>query len=303
MTRDVTILEVGPRDGLQNEAGFIPTEKKQQLIRMLADAGLTRIEATSFVHPKRVPQMADAEEVARSLADIPHVSFSALVPNRKGYERAASYALGEINWVTSASPAFNKANINQTIEENLEAFRELVPLAGESGRLLRFSIATSFGCPFAGRVDPDVVVRLAELALDAGAGEISIADTIGIAVPDEVFSLCDRLVKAVGSERLSLHLHDTRGLALTNTYAAYTAGIRTFETAAGGLGGCPFAPGAAGNVATEDVVYMFERMKVKTGIEFSKLLDASEYAVSLSMRMPLGRIRLVEKKEQSTIGF
>ncbi|USG66786.1 hydroxymethylglutaryl-CoA lyase [Brevibacillus ruminantium] len=303
MNRDVTIIEVGPRDGLQNEAGFIATEKKQQLIHMLADAGLQRIEATSFVHPKRVPQMADAEEICEGLEGVPHVSFSALIPNRKGFERAVRFRLGEVNWVTSASPAFNKENINQTIEENLEAFRELVPLAKEAGLLLRFSIATSFGCPFAGRIDPDVVVRLAEQALEAGAGELGIADTIGIAVPNEVYALCDRLVKEVGQDKLSLHLHDTRGLALANTYAAYTAGIRTFETAAGGLGGCPFAPGAAGNVATEDVVYMFERMRVRTGIEFSKLLDASEYAVSLSMRMPLGRIRLVEKKEQSTILF
>ena len=147
------------------------------------------------------------------------------------------------------------------------------------------------------------MLQLSQKALAAGADEIAIADTIGIAVPDEVYDLCSRLIQACGQDRLSLHLHDTRGLALANTYAAYTAGIRTFETAVGGLGGCPFAPGAAGNVATEDVVYLFERMKVRTGIEFSKLLDASEYAVGLSMRMPLGRIRLVENKEHSTIAY
>ncbi|MDA5107422.1 hydroxymethylglutaryl-CoA lyase [Brevibacillus thermoruber] len=301
MTTDVTIIEVGPRDGLQNEPGFIPTEKKLRLIGMLADAGLRRIEAASFVHPQRVPQMADAEAVMGGLPRVSGVSFAALIPNRRGLERAAAYRLDEINWVTSASPAFNRRNINQTIEENLEAFRELVPLVRQAGQRIRFSIATSFGCPFSGRVEPDVVLRLAEQAIAAGADEIGVADTIGIAVPDEVYALSRRLIDAVGTERIALHLHDTRGLALANTYAAYTAGIRSFETAVGGLGGCPFAPGAAGNAATEDVVYMFERMKVRTGVDFSKMLDAAEYAVSFSMRMPLGRIRLVESKEQPTI--
>ncbi|MBR8661678.1 MULTISPECIES: hydroxymethylglutaryl-CoA lyase [unclassified Brevibacillus] len=298
MTTDVTIIEVGPRDGLQNEPCFIPTEKKLRLIGMLVNAGLRRIEAVSFVHPQRVPQMADAEAVMDGLPRVSGVSFAALIPNRRGFERAAACRLDEINWVTSASPAFNRHNINQTIEENLDAFRELVPLVRQAGQRIRFSIATSFGCPFSGRVDPDVVLQLAEQAIAAGADEIGVADTIGIAVPDEVYALSRRLIDAVGTERIALHLHDTRGLALANTYAAYTAGIRSFETAVGGLGGCPFAPGAAGNAATEDVVYMFERMKVRTGVDFSKLLDAADYAVSLSKRKPLGRIRLVESKNR-----
>jgi hydroxymethylglutaryl-CoA lyase len=301
---DVTLVEVGPRDGLQNEPGFIPTEKKVQLIHKLAAAGLRRIEATSFVHPQKVPQMADADEVMGRLAGLPNVSLSALVPNRRGFERASAHRLAEINWVTAASPAFNARNINQTIEENLQAFRELVPPAKQEGIHVRFSIATSFGCPFEGKVEPDQVLRLVEQALEAGADEIGVADTIGIAVPDQVHRLCERLIRLTGeAAAVSLHFHDTRGLALANVYAAYTAGIRTFETAVGGLGGCPFAPGAAGNVATEDVVYMFERMGIKTGVDFSQLLDASELAASMSIRSPLGRIRLVEDKAKPTFYY
>lgn len=246
MRAEVTLIEVGPRDGLQNEPNFVPTEKKLQLIRMLANAGLKRIEAASFVHPQKVPQMADAEAVMAGVSGLSGgVVFSALVPNRKGFERASRHRLEELNWVTSASPAFNRQNINQSIEENLKAFTSLVPDAKRAGMKLRFSIATSFGCPFMGQVPPDDVLQLAEQALSAGADEIGIADTIGIAVPDQIHSLCSRMLTITEPKRISLHLHDTRGLALTNIYSAYTAGIRLFETAAGGLGGCPFAPGAA----------------------------------------------------------
>lgn len=300
---EVTIIEVGPRDGLQNETEFIPTYRKLELIHKLIAAGLRRIEASSFVHPLKVPQMADAAEVMQALSAVGGVSLSALIPNQKGFERAREHRLDEINWVTAVSPTFNVRNINQTIEENLQAFTLLVPLAREAGIKTRFSIATSFGCPYEGKVDPDKVQMLVDQALEAGADEIGIADTIGIAVPDQVFAMCRRLLPVTGDIPISIHLHDTRGLALANVYAAYTAGIRTFEAAVGGLGGCPFAPGAAGNVATEDVVYMFERMKVKTGVKFSELLDASELSVSLSKRNPLGRIRLVEDKQNLTFHY
>jgi hydroxymethylglutaryl-CoA lyase len=298
---EVQIIEVGPRDGLQNEAEFVPTEKKLQLIDKLLDAGITRMEATSFVHPKKVPQMSDASDIMRKLQEYKNVSFGALVPNRRGFERAREQRIDEVNWVTAASQTFNARNINQSIEENFEAFVQLVPLMKEAGVKIRFSIATSFGCPFEGKVDEDKVLSLALAAFKAGADEVGLADTIGIAVPDHVYSLCSKVLKYSRSDSVAIHLHDTRGLALANTYAAYTAGIRLFEAAVGGLGGCPFAPGAAGNVATEDVVYMFERMNVKTGIDFSRLLEASDFAVSLSKRNPLGRIRLVENRNQLTI--
>ncbi|MFM1652038.1 hydroxymethylglutaryl-CoA lyase [Brevibacillus sp. B_LB10_24] len=298
---EVQIIEVGPRDGLQNEAEFVPTEKKLELIDKLLDAGITRMEATSFVHPKKVPQMSDASDIMRKLQGYKNVSLGALVPNRKGFERASEQRIDEVNWVTAASQTFNARNINQSIEENFEAFTQLVPLMKEAGVKIRFSIATSFGCPFEGKVDEDKVLSLALAAFKAGADEVGLADTIGIAVPDHVYSLCSKVLKYSRSDSVAIHLHDTRGLALANTYAAYTAGIRLFEAAAGGLGGCPFAPGAAGNVATEDVVYMFERMNVKTGIDFSRLLEASDFAVSLSKRNPLGRIRLVENRNQLTI--
>ncbi|WP_019120306.1 hydroxymethylglutaryl-CoA lyase [Brevibacillus massiliensis] len=298
---EVQIIEVGPRDGLQNEAEFVPTEKKLQLIDKLLDAGITRMEATSFVHPKKVPQMSDASDIMCKLQEYKNVSFGALVPNRRGFERAREQRIDEVNWVTAASQTFNARNINQSIEENFEAFVQLVPLMKEAGVKIRFSIATSFGCPFEGKVDEDKVLSLALAAFKAGADEVGLADTIGIAVPDHVYSLCSKVLKYSRSDSVAIHLHDTRGLALANTYAAYTAGIRLFEAAVGGLGGCPFAPGAAGNVATEDVVYMFERMNVKTGIDFSRLLEASDFAVSLSKRNPLGRIRLVENRNQLTI--
>ncbi|MFY0543930.1 hydroxymethylglutaryl-CoA lyase [Brevibacillus sp. H7] len=301
--RDVTIIEVGPRDGLQNEPGFIPTDKKLQLIRTLIEAGVNRLEATSYVHPQRVPQMADAAEIMGALSEEKGVSLSALVPNLKGFERARAHRLDEVNWVSAASETFNARNINQTVEENIRAFEQLVAKAKQEGIKVRFSIATSFGCPFEGRIDQEQVIRLVERALQAGADEIGIADTIGIAVPDQVFQLCSRVLQISGSVPIAVHLHDTRGLALANVYAAYSAGIRMFESAVGGLGGCPFAPGAAGNVATEDVVYLFERMKVRTGLDFSKLLDASELAVGLSQRKALGRIRLVEDKWNPTFHF
>lgn len=298
---EVTIIEVGPRDGLQNEQKFVPTEKKMELIQKLLNAGIQRLEATSFVHPKKVPQMADASEIMKALADQRSVSLSALIPNLKGYERACAHRIDEVNWVTAASQTFNARNINHSVEENLEEFKKLVPAAKQAGIKIRFSIAASFGCPYEGKINEESVIALVNQAIEAGADEIGVADTIGIAVPDQVFALCSRLLQNVGSTPLAIHLHDTRGLALANTYAAYTAGIRVFEAAVGGLGGCPFAPGAAGNVATEDVVYMFERMNVKTGIDFPKILDASDFAVSLSQRNPLGRIRLVEDRMKPTI--
>lgn len=294
----VTIIEVGPRDGLQNEKEFVPTEKKVELIRKLSETGLQRIEATSYVHPKWVPQMADADSVMGAMGNEQNISFGVLIPNKKGYERAIQYRVDEINWVTAATKTFNAKNINQSMDENLAAFRWIVPLAKARGIKVRFSIAVSFGCPYEGRVAQEAVYFLVKQGFELGADEVGIADTIGVAVPDQVFQLCSQLLDFLPPNTLALHLHDTRGMALANTYAAYTAGVRIFETAIAGLGGCPFAPGAAGNVATEDVVYMFERMKIQTGINLSELLDVSDYAVSLSKRKALGKIRSLEDRSK-----
>jgi hydroxymethylglutaryl-CoA lyase len=293
----VTIIEVGPRDGLQNELQFVPTEKKVELIHRLCESGIRRVEAVSFVHPNKVPQMADAEEVMKALSRIEGVAISALIPNEIGFERALGNRIKEVNWVTSASETFNQKNINQSIEENFIAFKRLVPRAKQAGVKLRFSVSMSFECPYEGNIKQDNVRNLVNRAIEAGADEVGIADTIGVAVPDQVNSLCSTLVKDTGSFPLAVHLHDTRGLALANTYAAHNAGIRMFESSIGGLGGCPFAPGAAGNAATEDVVHMFEKMNIDTGIDLSKLLDASDFAVKLSQREPLGRIRTIKDRE------
>ncbi|WP_066073812.1 hydroxymethylglutaryl-CoA lyase [Neobacillus soli] len=293
----VSIVEVSPRDGLQNEPIWVPTEKKIKLINLLAEAGMKQIEATSFVHPKKVPQMADAEEVIQACSSLQDVEITALIPNVKGYERASQFSIHEVNWVTAATETFNQRNIGRSINENFNEFTKIIANKEKTPLKICFSIAVSFGCPYEGEVNPDVVLALVERAVAAGANRIGIADTIGIADPEQTNRLLSRVLEITGELPVSIHLHDTRGLGLTNSYAAFQAGVRIFETAASGIGGCPFAPGAAGNLSTEDLVYMFHRMSVDTGINFDRLLDAADYAASLSSKTPLGRIRQVERKK------
>lgn len=294
----VKIIDVSPRDGLQNDPRLATVEEKRKLIELLVEAGIKDVEATSFVHPLKVPQMADASKVLDAITDLEDLKTIALVPNIKGYERAHYHKLTEVNWVSSATETFNQKNIGQSVDENLRQYQTLTAKAKEDGINTCFSIAVSFGCPYEGNVSEDNVLRLVEKVKKAGADRIGIADTIGIAVPDQVERVMKRVINLVGNTPVTIHLHDTRGLGSANAYAAYQAGVRVFETSASGIGGCPFAPGAAGNLATEDLVYLFHRMNIETGVDFDRLLIAADYAANLSTKNPLGRIRHVENQNK-----
>lgn len=298
---DVKIIDVSPRDGLQNDPKLISTVEKVNLVKHLLEAGLNTVEVTSFVHPVKVPQMADASEVLKVVTKWTSLQAIALIPNLKGYERAKEHSLSEVNWVSSATESFNQKNIGLSIDENLSQFETLVVQAKKDGIKTCFSIAVSFGCPYEGEVSEEQVLNLVKRVKDAGADRIGIADTIGIATPDQVERLMKKVIEVAGEIPVTIHLHDTRGLGSANAYAAYQAGVRIFETAVSGIGGCPFAPGAAGNLATEDLVYLFHRMNIDTGLDFEKLLDAADYAASLSSKNPLGRIRHVERKQTKGI--
>ncbi len=294
---DVKVIEVSPRDGLQNDPNFVVTSKKKELVNLLIKAGLKQIEVTSFVHPKKVPQMADAPELLNEVISFDNFEAIALIPNLKGYDRAKEHTLSEINWVSSATETFNKKNIGIPIDDNLKQFESLVKITENIDIKTCFSIAVSFGCPYEGKVNEENVLKLVKRARNVGADRIGIADTIGIATPDQVESLMKKVLEAAENTPVAIHLHDTRGLGLANAYSAYQSGIRIFETSVSGIGGCPFAPGAAGNLATEDLVYLFHRMGIDTGIDFEKLLDAADYAASISSMNPLGRIRHVARNE------
>lgn len=292
------IIDVSPRDGLQNEHVIVPIEKKIKLIEMLVESKIKKIEATSFVHPLKVPQMSDAEYVLKSCERFSDIEFVALIPNMKGFHRATKTKIPEVNWVTAATETFNFKNIGMNIEENFTQFKQLMEESGKQNIKVCFSIAVSFGCPYEGDVDPENVLSLVERAIEAGVQRIGIADTIGIATPKQIKELLTEVLKITKDVPVAIHLHDTRGMGLANAYAAFEAGVRIFETSVSGIGGCPFAPGAAGNLATEDLVYMFERMGIRTGINFEKLLEAADFAASLTTNPALGRIRHIEKAKR-----
>lgn len=294
----VTIIDVSPRDGLQNDPRLVSVEQKVELVNKLVAAGVHKVEVTSFVHPLKVPQMADANEVLQALSDKDDLEAIALIPNLKGYERAREHRLSEVNWVSAATETFNEKNIGMSIEDNMSQFLQVLEEAKKDGIRTCFSVAVSFGCPYEGDVDEENVLQIVRRIKEAGVDRIGIADTIGIATPDHVERLMKKVLAIAGDTPVAIHLHDTRGLGLANAYAAYKAGVRIFETSASGIGGCPFAPGAAGNLATEDLVYLFERMNIPTGIDFQKLLGVADYAASLSTKNPLGRIRHVEKQRE-----
>ncbi len=275
----VTIMEVGPRDGLQNESVLVPTGAKVALIRRLIAAGLVEIEATSFVHPQWIPALADADDV---MAALPRagVRYSTLVPNIRGYERAVSVRPDEIVLFCSATESHNRANLNRSTAESLEQLALVAARAKADGFRLRGAISTSFWCPFEGRVPPARVCAIAQAYEAMGADEVGISDTLGAADPLHVSTLVADVQSAVGIG-LSLHLHDTYGMALACVVAGLDAGIERFDSSIGGLGGCPYAPGAAGNIATEDLVFMLHRMGVETGIDEDALMDAARYAQSL----------------------
>jgi hydroxymethylglutaryl-CoA lyase len=274
----VEIVEVGPRDGLQSESQLLPTARKVEFIHRLAAAGLPRIEVASFVNPRRVPQMADAEAVLAALAPMKRASpFIGLVLNRRGFERAQAAGCGEVGMAIAASESFSQRNQGCSIEEGLTAWLDIARLATDAGIRAQLTISTAFGCPFEGEVAPERVIRLAERAAAASPVEIAVADTIGVAVPTQVSELLRQLHGAIPETRLRAHFHNTRNTGLANAYAAVEAGVRTLDASCGGIGGCPFAPAATGNIPTEDLIYMLHRMGFATGVDLAALLDTSRW--------------------------
>jgi len=277
----VTICEVGPRDGLQNEARNVPTPDKIRLIEALADAGIQRMEATSFVAPKWIPNLADAGEVLGGIRRRPGVTYAALVPNLKGLERALAARVDEAVIFLSASESHSRKNINKSIAEALETYREVAGAVEQAGLRLKAAISTSFGCPYEGDVDPLTVVGIAMALVEMGVEEVGVADTTGMANPRQVFDLVSHLAKHVPIDMISLHFHDTRGTALANALAGLQAGVTSFDGSVGGLGGCPYAAGATGNVATEDLVHMLHEMGIETGVNLEKLIECARLAQAL----------------------
>ena len=276
----VTIYEVGPRDGLQNEARQVPTAEKIKFIDALVASGIRDIEITSFVSPKWIPQLADASEVARGVARPPGVRMSALVPNRRGLETAMAAGMKEVAVFLSASETHNKKNVNKTIADTLTAFDDVIPHARAANLPVRAYVSTVYGCPYEGDVDPEKVVTLVGQLRDMGVYQVSLGDTIGVANPRQTEEVLGKILAKHPAESVAAHFHDTQGTAVANCLVALTMGITTIDSAAGGLGGCPYAPGASGNLATEDIVAMLHAMGVETGIDLDKLTEASRTAAT-----------------------
>jgi hydroxymethylglutaryl-CoA lyase len=281
----VSIREVAPRDGLQNEEP-IPTDHKVRLIDALSDTGVRRIEAVSFVHPKAIPQMADADEVWARAWHNPAVRYSALIPNTRGAQRALAAGFGEIEVVVSASDTHNRRNLNRSTDESLDDITALIPLIHEAGAKLEVIVATSFGCPFEGDIDPKRVASIVERVRADGADRIAFGDTTGMATPRRVRDLLSEVRPDL------LHFHNTRGTGLANVLTALELGITEFDASVGGIGGCPYAPGASGNIATEELVHMLEDMGISTGIDLEKLITVAQLAEGLLGRtLPSGVLR------------
>lgn len=271
----VVVKEVGPRDGLQNEKGFISTEDKIAWINMLSNTGLRHIEISSFVNPKWIPALADAFEVAKGITRVPGVTYSALVPNEKGLARALAAGVDETAVFISASETHNQKNINKSIAETFPVLREVVEQSLAADKSVRGYVSTVFGCPYEGQISIDAVIRVAEALLEMGIDELSLGDTIGVAAPKQVYEVLSALLKKFPADRLAMHFHDTRGTAMANVLMSLDMGITTFDGALGGLGGCPYAPGASGNLATDDLLYMLANMGIDSGIDREKLLQAA----------------------------
>jgi hydroxymethylglutaryl-CoA lyase len=271
----VKIVEVGPRDGLQNERVTIPTQVKVDYITALGDAGLRVIEAGAFVSPKWVPQMADTAAVYAEIPKDPGVEYPVLVPNMRGLERAIEAGVKSIAIFTASSESFNKRNINMSIDESFDNYAPVTMRALHEGMRVRGYVSTAFGCPYEGDVAPEKVLEVCARLLDLGCYEVSVGDTIGVGTPMQVQGVVGMLLQVIPTSKLAMHFHDTRGTALANTLAALEMGIATFDASSGGLGGCPYAPGASGNLATEDLVYMLDRMGIETGVDLQRLVHAS----------------------------
>jgi len=273
----VRIVEVSPRDGLQNEAKIVTTEKKAEFIRLLAAAGLADIEVASFVHPRWIPQLADAQDLINRLEKNPNVRYSALVPNVKGLERAIESGIRRIAVFTAASETFNRKNINMGVQESIDVFKPVVDRALKEGMSVRGYVSTCFVCPYEGRIAKEKVAEVARALFDLGVDEVSIGDTIGAATPRDVELTAGHLLQQFPAAKLAMHFHDTYRMAVANVYQSLQMGLTTFDSSAGGLGGCPYAPGAAGNVATEDVLYLFHQLGIETGVSMELLKRASHF--------------------------
>jgi len=276
LPRRVRIVEVGPRDGLQNEPAPIATADKIAFVNALTAAGHQAIEVTAFVSPKWVPQMADAADVFAGIERRPGTRYSALVPNLSGLQRAVDAAVDEVAIFAAASESFSRKNINQSIDASLETYRAVCAKARDAGLRVRGYVSTAFGCPFEGAVDPAEVARVCAALFEMGAYEVAVSDTIGIGHPGQVPPVVDAVAGRVPLDRIALHFHDTRGTALANVLAALQLGISVFDASAGGLGGCPYAPGATGNLATEDLLYMLDGLGIETGVSLDGVLAASQ---------------------------
>lgn len=276
----VTVVEVGPRDGLQNESATVSTADRVAFIDLLSAAGLPAIEAGAFVSPKWVPQMVDTADVLAGLTRRSRIRYTALVPNLAGLERAHAAGVTEVAIFAAASETFSRRNINQSIDESLAVYRSVCERARGLGIKVRAYLSTAFGCPYEGEVDPERVAGIAAALVEMGAYEVSVSDTIGIAHPGQVPFVVGRVAKEVPLDQIALHFHDTRGTALANVLVALDLGVTTFDASAGGLGGCPYAPGATGNLATEDLIYMLDGVGVVTGIDLGAVVAASAFIES-----------------------
>lgn len=299
LPKQVKIVEVSPRDGLQNESVQVSTKDKIAFIELLAKSGLKDIEITSFVHPKVVPQLSDADELIKGLKRFDDITYSALVPNLKGLERAIDSGIKRVAVFTACSETFTKKNINMSISESLTVFQEVTKKAIKNGLAVRGYISTCFVCPYEGEIKKEKVLEVAKALVDMGIYEVSLGDTIGAAVPTDITETVSYVIEKVPKEKIALHFHDTYGTALSNVISGLELGVSTFDASSGGLGGCPFAPGASGNLATEDLVYMLNKMKINTGVDLNKLAGASIYMQNIIGRsLPSKQLeRLISTKQ------
>jgi hydroxymethylglutaryl-CoA lyase len=295
--KKITIVEVGPRDGLQNEAAQISTADKIAFVNLLSAAGLPVIEVSAFVSPKWVPQMADADAVFAGIARRSGTRYTALVPNLPGLDRAIAAGVREIAIFAASTETFSRKNINQSIDDSFATYKQVCDRAIAAGLRVRGYLSTAFGCPYEGAVEPELVATLVERLIALGVFEVAVSDTIGVAHPALVSQVLDAVLARTSASRVALHFHDTRGTALANVLAALSFQIATFDASTGGLGGCPYAPGAAGNLATDDLIYMLDGLKVETGVSLEKLSEASRFIGSrIGHRLPSRYAQAVEGK-------
>ena len=285
--RHVTVVEVGPRDGLQNEQAHVATADKIEFVNRLSAARLPVIEVGAFVSPKWVPQMADSADVFANITRAPGTRYSALVPNLAGLDRAVAAGVSEIAVFAASTETFSRKNINQSIDASLAGYKAVCDRALAAGIRVRGYLSTAFGCPYEGEVAPERVAEVAARLADLGVFEVAVSDTIGIAHPGQVPGVLDAVLARLPADRLALHFHDTRGTALANVLASLPYGIATFDASSGGLGGCPYAPGAAGNLATDDLIYMLDGLRIETGVSLPKVTEASAFIASkIDHRLP-----------------